>query len=258
MYSPFTKITYILTSLLNSLEQFLRAIWNVVSWAAFLILPQMKLNSQLSHCAFFKDDSYGNHEGRDRVNFSPLPELYKDQEAWYQQRSLASICLLRESRRIWVSLSWLLDLPCCLMNLSFIWWCIAGTCPRQAERYWGGGRGGAGTDPVERYQGLLSCRRLSGLGWVVRWEADLMLFLNGCLNRICQGKSKDITWERCSEKKGQDSSRLVTAFSVDWETYGSGGCRVLVPCSGPIGETYYREGWTILGAYVYTLDLGRT
>ena len=121
MYSPFTKITYILTSLLNSLEQFLRAIWNVVSWAAFLILPQMKLNSQLSHCAFFKDDSYGNHEGRDRVNFSPLPELYKDQEAWYQQRSLASICLLRESRRIWVSLSWFSDLPYWLMILSFIW-----------------------------------------------------------------------------------------------------------------------------------------
>ena len=35
------------------LEQFLRAIWGAVSWAAVLILPQMKLNLQLSCCAFF-------------------------------------------------------------------------------------------------------------------------------------------------------------------------------------------------------------
>ena len=36
----------------TSLEQFLRAIRNAVSQAAVLILPQIKLNSQLSHCAF--------------------------------------------------------------------------------------------------------------------------------------------------------------------------------------------------------------
>ena len=53
LYSPFTKITYILTFSLTSLEQFLRAIWGAVSWAAVLILPQMKLNLQLSCCAFF-------------------------------------------------------------------------------------------------------------------------------------------------------------------------------------------------------------
>ena len=53
MYSPFTKITYILIFLPASLEQFLRAIWDAVSWAAVLILPQIKLNSLLSCCAFF-------------------------------------------------------------------------------------------------------------------------------------------------------------------------------------------------------------
>ena len=54
MYSPFTKITYILTSPRPaSLEQFLRALRNAVSRAAVLILPQIKLNSQHSCCAFF-------------------------------------------------------------------------------------------------------------------------------------------------------------------------------------------------------------
>ena len=53
MHSPFTKITYILTFPPASLEQFLRAIWDAVSQAAVLILPQIKLNSQLSRCAFF-------------------------------------------------------------------------------------------------------------------------------------------------------------------------------------------------------------
>ena len=37
----------------TSLEQFLRAIWGAVFWAVVLILPQIKLNSQLSSCASF-------------------------------------------------------------------------------------------------------------------------------------------------------------------------------------------------------------
>ena len=37
----------------TSLKQSLRAIWNAVSWAVVLVLPQIKLNSQLSWCAFF-------------------------------------------------------------------------------------------------------------------------------------------------------------------------------------------------------------
>ena len=46
-YSPFTKITCLLTFSPASLEQFLRAIWDAISWAIVLILPQIKLNSQL-------------------------------------------------------------------------------------------------------------------------------------------------------------------------------------------------------------------
>ena len=53
MYSPFTKITCILTFPPASLEQFLRAIWEAVSQAIVLILPQIKLNSQLSRFALF-------------------------------------------------------------------------------------------------------------------------------------------------------------------------------------------------------------
>ena len=37
----------------TSLELFLRAIWDAVSWAAVLILPQIKLNLKLSCFAFF-------------------------------------------------------------------------------------------------------------------------------------------------------------------------------------------------------------
>ena len=53
MYSPFTKITYTLSFTLTSLEQFLRAFWGAISQAAEFILSQIKLNSQLSDCAFF-------------------------------------------------------------------------------------------------------------------------------------------------------------------------------------------------------------
>ena len=39
------------------LGPFLRAIWNAASQAIVLILPQIKFDSQLSHCAFFSVDS---------------------------------------------------------------------------------------------------------------------------------------------------------------------------------------------------------
>ena len=39
-----------------ALEQSLRAIWDAASWAAVLILPQIKLNSQLSSCTSFLVD----------------------------------------------------------------------------------------------------------------------------------------------------------------------------------------------------------
>ena len=56
-YSPFTKITYILSFPSTSLEQSLRAIGGAVSWAAVLILPQIKLNLQLLCCAIVLVDT---------------------------------------------------------------------------------------------------------------------------------------------------------------------------------------------------------
>ena len=64
MYFPFTQIRYILTSPIpTSLEQFLRAIWGAVSLAAVLILPQIKLNLQLSCWAFFFKSTGGRRYG---------------------------------------------------------------------------------------------------------------------------------------------------------------------------------------------------
>ena len=53
MYCPFTKIKHILTFHPTSLERFLRASWGAVSQTAVLTVPQIKLNLQLSRCAFF-------------------------------------------------------------------------------------------------------------------------------------------------------------------------------------------------------------
>ena len=50
LISPFTKALYFDFFPTAALEQSLRAIWDAASQAAVLILPQIKLNSQLSSC----------------------------------------------------------------------------------------------------------------------------------------------------------------------------------------------------------------
>ena len=50
--SPFTKNIYADLPP-TSLEWYFRAVWNAASWATVLILPQIKLNSQLLSCAYF-------------------------------------------------------------------------------------------------------------------------------------------------------------------------------------------------------------
>ena len=53
MHAPSFHQNHIYTDLSPaSLESFLRPIWNAVSQAVVIILPQIELNSQLSHCAF--------------------------------------------------------------------------------------------------------------------------------------------------------------------------------------------------------------
>ena len=48
-----SKLLSTLAAPCTSSEQFLRAIWNAISWAVVLILPQIKFNLPLSRCAFF-------------------------------------------------------------------------------------------------------------------------------------------------------------------------------------------------------------
>ena len=53
--TPFSSKSHMyLTFHPNFLEQFLRAIWGAVSWVMVLILPQIKLDCQLSNYAFVK------------------------------------------------------------------------------------------------------------------------------------------------------------------------------------------------------------
>ena len=69
--SPFTKILYVDRPPTAPLEQSLRAICGAASWAAVLILPQIKLNSQLSHWASFSVDRFKHifiHQNRNHYN----------------------------------------------------------------------------------------------------------------------------------------------------------------------------------------------
>ena len=51
--SPFAKVLCVDLPPSASLEQSFRVIWGIASLASVLILPQIKLNSQLSNCASF-------------------------------------------------------------------------------------------------------------------------------------------------------------------------------------------------------------
>ena len=63
--------------------------------------------STLRSCVFFSSGQFGLPVKGPRVAFPPSPEL----GPWYKQGPLVPICLPRESRQVWVSLSWFSDLP---------------------------------------------------------------------------------------------------------------------------------------------------
>ena len=123
-----------------SLEQSLRAIWEAASWAAGLILPQIKLNSQLSSCVSFFSRHLRQLMKRPRADFLPSTGLHEELELWYQQWPLAPICLLGECRWIWVSLSWLLNLPHWL-RFQVLFGSGAGYLPPPSRKDTGGGGG---------------------------------------------------------------------------------------------------------------------
>ena len=80
-----------------------------------------------------------------RVDFLPLTGLHEEPELWYQQRLLAPVCLLRGCRRIWVSLSWFLNLPYWL-RFSVLFGSGAGYLlpPSKKDTKWGVGWGWQG------------------------------------------------------------------------------------------------------------------
>ena len=73
-----------------------------------------------------------------RVDFLPLTGLHEELELWYQQRPLAPVCLLRGCRRIWVSLSWFLNLPYQL-RFSVLFGSGAGYLPPPSRKDTGAG-----------------------------------------------------------------------------------------------------------------------
>ena len=84
---------------------------------------------------FFKATVIATMKGP-RVDFLPSTGLHEEPELCYQP--LAPICLLRECKRIWVSLSWFSNFPYWL-RFCFIWWWSRLPAPSQQERHWGQG-----------------------------------------------------------------------------------------------------------------------
>ena len=167
--SPFTKITYILTSLAHFSKQFLRDIREAEPWAIVLILSQVKLNSQLSHGAFFCWQLWQSTK-RPREDFLPSSELYEEPEVDTHRDLLCPSTFSESSDEFRVSLSCFLHLTYRLMILSSIWWSIIGIWP-PVERYWGDGDNWKtlGKLPTQLKEiSLLSSKTLSDLGLSVK------------------------------------------------------------------------------------------
>ena len=108
-----------------SLEQFLRAVWNNVSPAIVLILPQIKFDSKLSHCTFFKSKILWWPQRRDPEQTSLLCLSSTRDRILGTSRGPFYLSTSQESPDKF-GLSWFWDLPY-LIILSFIWQYIAGT-----------------------------------------------------------------------------------------------------------------------------------
>ena len=74
-------------------QQFLKAILNAVSWTTVLILPQIKLNLQLSCCAFFKSQSY-----LDQATFKAISK--NSGNIRFMSKSIKKAASIRRKQRI--------------------------------------------------------------------------------------------------------------------------------------------------------------
>ena len=154
LYSPFTKITYILTFPPTSLEQFPRGIWNAVSQAEVLILPQIKLNSELSCCAIFflSQQFYGDRQSDPewtsllRLNSTRNRSLVTSRGTSCPPASSGSPANLGKSLLV-------LGSPILVHNPEFYLAVYNRYLPFQLKDTWGGGgwKIPENTHPVERY-----------------------------------------------------------------------------------------------------------
>ena len=138
---------------------------------------------QLSSCTtFFFSWQLQWPMKRPRVDFLPSTVLHKEPELLYQQQPLAPICLLRECRQNWVSLSWFLNLPCWL-RFWVLFGSGAGYLPPPSRKDTGGGGGwnirgipthGLDTEwgLVESYWGIPTQSKMLGGGLAERCQEN--------------------------------------------------------------------------------------
>ena len=154
MYSPFTKITYILT-LPAPHPQFLRAVWGAVLWAVVLIFPHIELIklTTLPLCIFFKSRALccPRRRGPEGTSLLCLNSMGNQ-----------SLGISRGSLRLFVSL----ESPDESGESSLVWWI-------SHIGWWSrvlfGGEAGTYPIPVERDGGLKDTRTYSPSGKILGW-----------------------------------------------------------------------------------------
>ena len=103
-----------------ALEQSLRTIWHAASWAAVLILPQIKLTSQLSSCISFLADSYGDQWSEAEWTLFLQLDSTKNQSFGMGSDPLHPSASLGMQMNLGKSLL-VLESPVLVEILSFIW-----------------------------------------------------------------------------------------------------------------------------------------
>ena len=185
---PFSKITHILTYPLTSLEQFLRAIWEAVSWPIVLSKSPNKTETHSSHVVHFYFSWQFWQPWRDLEQTSLL--CLNSTRFWSLGTSRAPcvhLPLWRVHMNLGESLLVLWSPDYWFMILSFIWWCITSTWPPSwkilgAPSWKTLGKsvpqlkntGGAWLKDLD----LLNWKTLRGVEWVIMWVSGLMSFIN--------------------------------------------------------------------------------
>ena len=156
-----------------ALEQSLRAVWDAGSWAAVLILPQIKLNSQLSSCtSFFKLTVMATDKG----TLSGLPSFDWTPRGTGALVPAVAPCAHPPPRGVQTNLGkslLVLKSPILVEILSLIWQWSRLTAPSKEDRYWGREKHLGHTHSwsrhwvglAERYREIPTQAKAWGAGW---------------------------------------------------------------------------------------------